>query len=271
MGNEFTVLFPVYRNEDSFHFETALDSIIKQSLVPNEILILVDGPIGDDLKQIIEDYKKNYSNIIRVVYFKENRGLGRVLYDGVEYAKYNIIARMDSDDISLPTRFEEQLKYFVKNDLDLLGTPIIEFCTHTDELQIRDVPRKNEIANFIGKRCPFNHMSVMYKKSSVLSVGNYENVLHLEDYYLWFKMFHMGMNMDNMDKPLVKARIDNLYKKRSGWKYFKWELNLQKQLRKSKFINRREYVRNILIRGTVRLLPKFIVKFIYKHFLRKKY
>ncbi len=271
MGNEFTVLFPVYRNENSSYFKIALDSIIDQSLVPTEILILVDGPIEDDLRNILDEYSKEYSSIIRIIYFKENRGLGRVLHDGVEHAKYDIIARMDSDDISLPTRFEEQIKYFIKHNLDLLGTPIIEFNSKTNELQIRDVPNRNELPKFIDKRCPFNHMSVMYKKSSVLRVGNYENIMHLEDYYLWYKMYRMGMKMDNMDKPLVKARIDNLYEKRSGWKYFKWELNLQKQLRKSGFITRRAYFRNILIRGIVRLLPKFIVKFIYKHFLREKY
>lgn len=202
---EFSVLLPVYYKDKAEYLQEAIESLLNQTLVPNEILILVDGEIGTDLKEILDLYETRYFGIVNVIYFEKNRGLGRVLNDGVVLAKHNNIARMDSDDISLPNRFERQIQLFKNDDtLVLLGSNVQEFSHDMgQELKQKKVPLSyDEIIKYSKTRNPFNHMSVMFKKSDIIEVGNYKDMPLFEDYFLWVRVLGSGKKVMNISEPL---------------------------------------------------------------------
>lgn len=270
---KFTVLLPVYNGDNASFLKVAIESIIQQTMVPDEILLLIDGPVNKNIKQILDYYSKNYQEIISVIYFKENRGLGKTLNDGVLLSRNEIIARMDADDFSLPNRFEKQIAYF-KNDktLTLVGGNIQEYSYDMEEkLNQRVVPSNiKDIRKFAKIRNPFNHMTVMFRKSDVLKVGNYNDISLFEDYYLWIKLLLAEKNVCNIPEILVDVRAgDELIVKRSGFKYLLKEIKFQNKLLECKYISLDRYIINIFIRGTSRLIPKVIIKRIYTMFLRK--
>ena len=205
----FSVLMSIYKKEKPEYFSLCMKSLFEQSIIPTEIVIVKDGPLTEELDNIIDEYINKYPNILKTVPLEINQGLGKALAIGVENCSHELIARMDTDDICAPDRFEIQLKEFEKNtDLDILGSCIIEFeSTPNNVLSERNVPLEhNDIYNFARKRNPFNHMTVMYKKSKVLEAGNYQPPNGFEDYYLWARMLVNGCKAKNISKPLVYAR-----------------------------------------------------------------
>ena len=271
---KFSVLMSVYKNDKEEYLKVALDSIINQTLRPNEIVIVVDGPIPENIKDLIDNYKKNL-DFLKVIYLKENGGLGNALNAGLIKCSYDIVARMDADDISLKDRFEKQIKEFENdNSLSIVGGYISEFIDDPKEsIGIRKVPLNNDdFSDFIKNRNPFNHMTVMFNKNRVLEVGNYQDFHYLEDYYLWIRMFLNGAKMKNIDSVLVNARVGtDMYKRRGGWKYFKSCRKLQKYLLTNKLITLPKYIKNIMIRFFIQVLtPNSLRGFIYKKFVRKK-
>lgn len=270
---EFSVLLPVYYKDNVYYLKEAIDSIINQSVKPNEILVLVDGKIGDNIDRLLKEYKVLYSSIFNIKYFDENRGLGKVLEEGVLSAKYDLIARMDADDIALPYRFEKQINAFESDDdLVLLGGNIQEFSyDFKEKLKERNVPQSYiDIKKYSKLRNPFNHMSVMFKKDVIIEIGNYQHMPLFEDYYLWARVIKSGYQVGNVKDTLLNVRAgDEMLAKRSGFSYLKKEISFQKSLYKIKYITLLEFVRNIIIRGLPRLLPKGILSNIYKYVLRK--
>lgn len=270
---EFTVLLPVYHKDIAEHLKIAIESSLNQTLMPNEILILVDGEVGVEIKAILDLYEMEYFDIVNIVYFEKNRGLGKVLRDGVVLAKHNIIARMDSDDISLPNRFERQIEIF-KNDesLVLLGSNIREFSYDMEqELKQKKVPLScSEIVKYSKSRNPFNHMSVIFKKNDIIEIGNYEDMPLFEDYYLWVRVLDSGKKGMNISDVLVNVRAgEEMIAKRSGYNYFKCEINFQRNLLKMNYISKSKFISNVILRGVPRLLPTKIVEMIYSLVLRK--
>ena len=170
----FSVLIPIYSKENPLFFQQALDSILNQTLLPNEIVIVKDGPLTEDLDSILEKYVSEYQNLFNIVPLEKNVGLGEALKIGIKKCKFNIIARMDSDDIARNDRFEKQIKYLkVHNDIDVLGSWISEFEENPENIiSYRQLPvDHDEIHKFGQFRCPINHMTVMYKKTAVLKAG----------------------------------------------------------------------------------------------------
>ncbi len=269
---DFTVLLPIYHKDSSEYLKIAIDSLLDQSFKPKEILILVDGPVGDELKTLLMDYKSKY-DCVNVIFFQENRGLGKVLMDGVNLAKYEIIARMDADDVSVQDRFENQLKYFLENkELAIVGGNIQEYSNDfSEKLNERKVPTSlEEIKSYSKLRNPFNHMTVMFKKSVILEAGNYTEMPLFEDYYLWCRVLKNGHNGLNINKVLVKARAgEDMVQRRSGLSYFKKEIGFQKALLQLGYTNMYEFIRNLIIRGLPRILPKKMLLNIYNNILRK--
>lgn len=269
---KFSVLMSVYKGDDADNVKVAIDSIINQTLVPNQIVIIADGPISEKVEKLLKEYQKN--EIFNIYFRKENLGLGLTLKEGIEYCKYDYIARMDADDYSLPNRFEKQISFLEKNsDVSIIGSIIEEFSDDINVIEsTRIVPEKNEdIKKFIKKRNPFNHPSVIFKKEDVLSVGNYKNVRYMQDYFLWVDLIANKYIGYNIQEPLVKMRADkNLFKRRSGKLYLKIQLQLFRYMRELKLINFYEYIISILIRCFSSLAPNFVREFMYKFFLRKK-
>lgn len=274
MKNNFSVLMSVYIKEKPEYLDRALKSIlIDQTLKPAEVVIVEDGPISEELKKIIEKYKKDFTEIIKSIKIKENKGLGDALNIGLKKSSYDIVARMDTDDIALPNRFEKQFNFFIKNDFDVVGTNIIEFENNENNIiGYKNVPEThNEIVKYSKKRNPINHPSVMFKKESVLKSGNYEKMLGFEDYYLWVRMIMKGYKFYNIQEPLLKFRTGKeMIKRRGSLKYFKNEKNFFKNLSKIGYLNYFEYLKTIIMRFFFRIFPDNMRLIFYNKILRTK-
>lgn len=269
---KFSVLMSVYHKENPEFLKEAIDSVINQTVQPTEIVIVKDGKLTKELDDVIDMHIKDNEGLFNILELETNCGLGVALSKGINACKYDIIARMDSDDISNKYRFEKQLDIFKKNTkVDIVGSNIAEFM---DDVNIicseRKVPENNDdIIKFAKKRCPFNHMTVMYKKQAVLDAGNYIKFESLEDYYLWARMLKNGCYALNIQENLVYARIGNgMFKRRSGLGYVKSEIKLQKQFKSLGFINNFELGFNILSRMLVRIIPNNMREIIYFKLLR---
>ena len=273
MSEPFSVLMSVYEKENPQYLDMSLDSVFSQTLFPSEVVICEDGKLTNELEVVIEKYKKRYPSITRVIEYPVNRGLGATLHDGVIECKNEIVFRMDADDISEKDRFERQMNIFINKDVDVVGTNICEYDElMSDKRGIRAVPEKHEdIVNYARLRNPINHMSVAFKKSSVVSAGNYKDMQYFEDYYLWIRMIINGSNFYNLQENLVRVRGgENMIKRRGGRKYLKAVRRFEHEILKLKFIGRVNYLKNIITRYTVSLVPDKARMLVYSKILRKK-
>lgn len=269
----FSVLMSIYRKEQPEYFIAALNSIIDQTVKPNEIVIIKDGKLTSILDQIIDTYSLLHPGLFKIITLNENQGLGSALQIGIKQCSHDIIARMDTDDISCKERFEKQIIIFEesKKEIDIVGAYIDEFEEDvTKILSTRKVPISNdEIYNGAKKRNPFNHMTVMFRKQTVLNAGNYQPFLWNEDYFLWVRMILNQAKMSNIPQSLVYVRTGKLmFERRGGIRYALSEIKLQIQFLRMGFISIFNAVLNIFVRTVVRLLPNKIRRYIYISFLR---
>lgn len=262
MDFRFSVLISVYYKEIPRYLDRALQSITDdQVLKPNEIVLVKDGPLTKELDEVIEKYEKKYPNLFKIVVLEKNYGLGKALNIGLENCTYELVARMDGDDISKPERFKKQIDIFKENpNLDILGSWIDEFIEENGEMKIRSirkVPEKSdEIFQKLKSICAFNHPTVMYRKSKVIEVGSYLQEFALEDYYLWIRLVISGANMYNLQESLLEFRItEGTSKRRGGLKLLKSDVKFQKKLYGLDFINKRELLLNLIKYFVYRLLP----------------
>jgi glycosyltransferase involved in cell wall biosynthesis len=267
----FSVLLSIYHKENPEFFRRALQSIwTDQTLRPTEIVIVRDGPLTPELDAVIAVF--SLTAPVKLVTLSENRGLGIALAKGLEACSEEIIARMDSDDISVPERFEKQICYLTANPgIAFISSDIAEFSTGLNDITaIRAVPGSyQEILQFAKTRNPMNHMAVMFKKSAVLDAGNYQPFPGYEDYFLWARMLMKGYQAANIKDNLVYGRVgNNMLARRKGVAFFKQELRLQKAFYSLEFINSSTYLKNMVLRSIPRLLPTYALAYVYK-FLRK--
>lgn len=269
----FSIAMSVYKSDNSVFFDRALASITElQTICPNEIVLVVDGPVSSEINDVISKYEKKY-HIFRIIRLPQNGGLGNALKLAVENAQYELIARMDSDDVAVPDRFEQQLRYFAKHpEIDIVGGDITEFIDKEDnKVGKRLVPISDrEIREYMKKRCAMNHVTVMYKKSSIQSVGGYQDWFWNEDYYLWIRMWLNKAVFANTGTVLVNVRVGKeMYQRRGGMKYFKSEIGLQNFMHKRKMINSWTYIGNVTKRLIVQLImPNKIRGWIFRKFAR---
>lgn len=271
---KFSVLLSVYKNEKPEYLQVALESIVNQKLMPNEIVIVQDGTLTSELEIVINKFKSQYPNLVRVLCFEKNRGLGPALHDGILACKYEWIARMDTDDIAYPCRFEKQFEYLAQHPkVAMVGSWITEFSndsSHPDTITKLPVTYE-EIKSYAKRRNPFRHMTVIYKKSAVLDSGNYRDFLWFEDYDLWVRMLQNGYLVANMPEVLVNVRADDeMFARRGGWKYWKQDMRFQKYLFYIGFLNIWVCLSNCFSRFVVRFLPDKLRSFFYNIFLRKR-
>lgn len=272
MNKKFSVLLSVYKNEKPEYLRRAIESIyFDQTLKPNEIVLVEDGPLTIELYNTIEKLKIKLESILKIVKLERNSGLGVALNKGILKCENELIARMDTDDIAYPSRFEKQIEYMTSNPkIDVLGSYMAEFVDSTENIIcIKDAPIK-KIENYMKYRDPVNHPTVILKKSKVLEAGNYQEILLNEDSYLWRRMLVKGAQFYNLSEPLLYFRVSNdTYKRRGGIKYIKAEWILQKKYLDLSVINRKEFIINIITKAIVRILPNQIRKVIYLKLLRK--
>lgn len=268
-----SVLLSVYHKENPTYMRQSLNSIFSQTILPAEVVIVKDGPLPDSLNTIINNFKLEYGNILKIVSLPVNRGLGNALHEGLKYCSFNIVARMDTDDIAMPERFEKQLYIFENHlDIDVVGTWVDEFINENSDIVIsqRRLPKyPEELRSFAKRRNPINHATVMFRKEAVLAVGGYEEFLLFEDYYLWIKMLLNGSRFYNIQESLVLFRMSlDVYKRRGGWKYAVDECRLRKVMYDYHFISLSDFLLEIPLRFISRIMPSFIRKYLYLYILR---
>lgn len=270
----FSVALSVYKNDKAEYFDLALKSVtIDQTVKPSEIILIVDGPVPNEINQVIDKYEA--LNVgMKVFRLSKNRGLGNALQVAIVNSSNELIAHMDSDDISLPNRFEQQLVFFKENSaLDIVGGNITEFIDDAENfVSRRRVPcTDSEIKEYMKYRCAMNHVAVMYKKSAVLKAGNYIEWFCNEDYYLWIRMMEVNCVFANTGTDLVNVRIGkDMYKRRGGRKYFQSEKNIQKYMYDKHIIGKRIYISNVIKRWIVqRFLPNSVRGFVFRKFARE--
>ena len=268
----FSVLISVYCREKATHLNDALLSIWEQTLTPTEVVLVKDGPLTDELEQVINDFKNRY-NAIRIVALPQNVGLGAALNEGLKHCSYELVARMDSDDICKPIRFEKQVQYLMQHpQIAIVGSWIDEFYGTTDNViaQRRLPETTKELYQYAKSRCPFNHPTVMFRKSLVEQVGGYQPFYLFEDYYLWARMIQAQYQLHNMQDSLLFFRSSpQVAARRGGWKYAKSEIRLQREFLRMRLIGPFTFCKNLAIRTTVRLMPNKLRTFIYRKLLRK--
>ena len=270
---EFSVLLSLYKKEQPAFLRQSLDSILAQTMPPSEIVIVEDGRLTDELYNIVDEYQKKCA-CLKIVKLEKNQGLGKALNEGLKHCSFDIVARMDTDDISKQERFEKQIKEFEKDpDLCAISCWIDEFYDSPDDIRsTRKVPETmEEIVKFGKKRNPLNHPAVMFKKEKIEKVGGYMPFYLFEDYYLWVRLLLNGCKVKNIQESLLLFRANsNMYKRRGGLNYALTEIKFQKKLKELGYITLIEMATNIAIRVTTRLIPNKLRIGVYKTFLRKK-
>jgi len=258
----------VYFKEKPEYLQQSIESILHQTAPTDDFVLVCDGPLTSELDSVISKY-----TTLHIVRLKENGGLGRALNEGMKYCQHDLIARMDSDDISRPDRCERELKVFAEHpDVDIVSGTIEEFITSPDEVYSRRfLPETSEeIVEFAKKRNPFNHPAVMYRKSAVEAAGGYKDFYLLEDYFLWIRMILRGYKGYNIQEPVLWMRAgSDLYKRRSGLEYVKSEKKLFSYLLRKGFISKGEYTSAMISRAAGAMVPNSLRSFLYKRMLRE--
>ena len=270
----FSVLMSVYYKENPVFFDLALKSnLIDQTLKPDEFVLVCDGSLNAELNEIIEKYSELFPNIFKVYRLAKNMGLGNALNFGLEKCNNEIVARADSDDICLSTRYEKQIAFLEKNQaVAVLGSAIDEFDVDpANPINVKILPTDSkEIYSFAKFRNPLNHMSVIFKKSIVQTVGSYIHMPYLEDYYLWLRIIATGYKVENLSDILVHTRIGNgMVVRRGNREYISGWKKLSRYMLNEKMINKAENLRNVIAVRIFIYMPPFFKKILYKTFLRK--
>ncbi len=249
-----------------------MKSIYSQSLLPNEIILVKEGVLTPGLEEVLMNWESKLIYILRIVSVPDGIGFPASLNAGLKECKFEFVARMDTDDECVNDRFEKQILFFQKHqNIDLLGSNIDEYDNSlTKFLYKRQVPEKHEdILKFAKYRCPFNHMTVMYRRSKILKVNGYPALNRNEDYALWTLCLQAGYQAANISDSLVKARTgSNFIKRRAGIKYLKGEIESINFIYHSGFYSFWDFIVSLVIRIAVRLSPRILIKSIYHNFLR---
>lgn len=267
----FSVLMSVYAKERPEYLDTALQSVLEQTSIPDEIVLMEDGILTDGLYAVIKKYKAIFPGL-RTYQSKYNLGLGKMLRKGVRLCSYELIARMDTDDIAVPQRFEWQLECMKrKREIAVCGGLIEEFNEEGTVCQMKKMPESNrQIFVYAKERNPVNHMTVMFRKQEVLKAGNYRDIPLLEDYDLWIRMLKNGAQFYNIQQVLVKTRVsDSTYHRRGGRKYCQEYLKLRKRQKNFGLLSYREYIRSCMKTAAITLAPDEVRKSVYIKVLRR--
>lgn len=269
---KYSVLMSVYHRENPIFFRESIESMLSQSIKPDELVIVKDGPLTKELDEVISEYESRTNTVI--VSIDENVGLGKALNLGLNACNNSFVARMDSDDISENNRCELQLSELIKNDeLSLIGSAVLEFNGNKDNILSRKnvVEKHEDILKIIKYKNPLNHPTVMFRRNDVLSVGSYEHFPFNEDYFLWIKMIEKNYRFGNINIPLVRMRVnDETYLRRGGWDYYLTQRRIFKYMLNKNLITHSQYFLNNSIRFIVRIiLPNKFRRFFYLRIMRK--
>jgi len=273
MTEKFSVLMSLYIKEKPEYLKACIDSLLAQTVMPDEIVIVKDGPLTDELETVLNEYVSANPTLYTIVPLEKNVGLGLALAEGMLHCKNELVARMDTDDICRADRFELQLAEFEKNpDLDVCGSHIVEFETDINTIVAkRTVPLTDEeIKKYQKRRDGVNHVVVMFKKSKVIEAGNYQSCMLMEDTYLWVRMILAGATFMNIDDSLVYVRVGkDMFERRGGYAYYKKYKTGRKMVRKTGYISWFDYHYTLWVQLFVAIMPNKLRGFIFKKLLHK--
>ena len=268
-----SVLMSVYCKESSDFLRQCLDSLVAQTLQADQVVIVEDGPLGEALEATIASYQARLP--IVSLRLPVNVGLGEALRAGLHVCRGEYVARMDSDDICMPFRFQIQMDFLKCNPgIDVVSGTWAEFDEDFSRPHsLRRLPASGAaLLQYAKFRNPINHVTAIFRRSAVLAAGSYQSFHGFEDYHLWARMLRLGYKLHNIEEILVCVRVGNgMQGRRGGFTYFKHEIAFQSYLRKIGFVSAAEYIGNILLRAPIRLTPEFVRTQCYKLFLRKRF
>lgn len=268
MPHPYSVLMSVYGKEKPEYLCESIQSVLRQTVRPQEIILVCDGPLTPALDDAVGRMERCAPDILHVVRLPENRGLGPALRAGLALCANEYIARMDSDDISLEERCEKQLSRMEEDCLDVCGASVVEVDAESRAVRGRRVlPGTHEkLAVFARRRNPFNHPSVMFRRSSVVRAGNYQDVAQFEDYDLWVRMLLNGARFGNLRETLLLMRVDSdFYARRGGTGYLRASCHFWRTARNRGFVTRAAAAGNILCRCGACLLPNRLREILYRY------
>ncbi len=267
MPEEFSLLLPVWAGDRPDFVAAAFRSSVQdQTRRPDEVVIVRDGPVPPALAQALADLVAGSPVPVRLLELPRNGGLGPALDAGLAACSHDVVARMDADDLSLPHRFAVQLP-MIESGLDLVGAGLVEFGDHPDDLVGTRTPPTDpaDIAARARFADPFNHPTVVYRRDLVRAVGGYSDFALMEDYLLWAKLLVAGARVANTAEPLVKYRVGaGAYARRGGLGQLRAELAVQRRFRELGFTTRRQWARNVVLRGGYRLVPERLRRTAYR-------
>ena len=273
MPVNYSVLMSVYYKEHPDYLRQSMQSIYDQTVPTDDFVLVCDGPLTPELDAVIADMQLQFGPRLNVCRLLKNGGLGKALNFGIGQCKNDLVARMDSDDVSRPDRCERQLAVFQDHpEYSLVSGIVEEFSDTVTNVSVRRIvpEHQNDIIDFAKKRNPFNHPCIMYKKSDVEAAGGYQDFYLLEDYYLWVRMLQQGFIGYNLQEPLLWMRAgSDMYKRRGGWKYVQSQRNLFKYMAQTGFITRNQYQIQSMIRLIGAIVPNWLRTFLFKQILRK--
>lgn len=268
---DISVVLPTFGGDDSDTLRAALESIVSQTRIPDELVIVRDGPVPGANEAVIKEFESEYS-FVRLITLAENQGRALARKVGVERCQGDVVAMMDADDISVPSRLERQTTYLQENlEIDVVGAQLLEFDPETgEEIGVRALPTDHDkICNLAKTRSPVSQSTVMFRREAALDAGNYRDVDRMEDYGLWVRMLVNGARFANIPEVLVKARTgDEMYERRAGWEYAREELRLQREFVALGFISPFRALRNVALRVPIRFVPNAIRAYVYETLFR---
>lgn len=269
-SSRFSLLLPVYHGDNPDFLRRAFDSATsEQQLQPDEVVIVRDGPVGSALAAVLEEILENSSVPVRLVALPRNEGLARALDAGLRKCSHDIVARTDADDICAPERFARQIP-LITDGFDIVGSAIREFEFEGDYAGVVRVPPLTpaQIPAAARFHSPFNHPSVVYRRSAVRAAGGYRDLPLLEDYWLFARMLAAGARGCNLPEPLLDYRVGaGAYARRGGLRLLRSEFILQARFRSIGFTTTLQMARNILVRCGYRLIPEAIRRRAYRTLL----
>lgn len=272
MDTSYSVLMSVYRKEKPEWLRESIESILAQSILPTQVVIVKDGPLTDELEDVLKDYESREGHLFSMVSLEQNQGLGVSLQKGVEACECQYIMRMDTDDYAVPLRAEKQLRVMEQYHADIVSSHVGEFSDSIDNIKkYKELPECHEdIYQYAKGRNPFNHPAVFFRKDKVLAAGNYQPFLWIEDYDLWLRMLEMGCIGYNIQEALVLMRVDDkAYERRGGMAYLKSMLAFNKKWKKKGWFSLKQYIVRSSASIVVTLVPNKTRDFLYKKLLRK--
>ncbi|MBP1043669.1 glycosyltransferase [Vagococcus sp. BWB3-3] len=269
-----SLLMSIYKNETVNNFNACMESILRQTFLPVEIVLVKDGPLTKELDQAIAEAVEKYPNNFWLVPLEKNYGLGEALSIGLQKTSFSLVARMDTDDIMREDRIEKEYLYLQAHpEVAIVGSNIVEFEGTVDNIiGQREVKETNsEIVNYSKRRNPFNHMTVMYRKERVLEAGNYLPLPGFEDYFLWVRMLKNGSQGANILEPLVYAQAgEEMINRRGGLAYFKQGAVGRWKIYKNGFGSIIDYGITFIGHTIFCLIPPKMRSTFYNTLLRKK-